>query len=85
MTYSIFAKGKLTKEHCKIADKEIKSGMIEHAYDNIIAFHDLNADDVKPAQEIMKRFGFDVETEVYEEHYDGCFCELVEIKSDERR
>lgn len=78
MTYTIFAKGKLTKEHCKIADKGIKSGMIEHAYDDVIAFHNLNADDVKPAQKIMESFGFDVESVVYEEHYDGSFCELIE-------
>lgn len=81
MTYTIFAKGELTMDQCKIADREIKSGMIEWAYDDIVSFHDLDARDIKKAREIMERFGFDVETDVYEEHYEGSLCNLVKAES----
>lgn len=77
-TFTIFAKGRLTLEQCNIADKTIKSGMIESAYDDVISFHDLKASDIVPARELMKKFGFEVDPEIYEEHYEGSYCELVE-------
>ena len=79
MTYSIFAKGKLTKEHCRVADKAIESGLIETAYDDLITFHSLSITDIKPARKLMERFGFKLEPEIYEEHYDGALCDLVEV------
>lgn len=79
MTYTIFARGILTAEQCRQADKAVKSGMIECAYDDVINFHDLNADDVQAARDFMTAAGFTVDAALYEEHYDGCICDLVEI------
>lgn len=79
-TYSLFAKGKLTRSQCIIADAKIKTGMIESVYDDVISFHDLSMNDIQPAKEIMKQFGFEIEPNVYEEHYDGCLCNLVKTK-----
>ena len=84
MTYSIYAKGNLTKENCRIADKAVKSGMIEQAYENLAVFHSLKVEDIKPAMEVMRRFGFDVKSEIFEERICGCFCHEVDVTNEIR-
>lgn len=69
--YTIYARGKLTMDQCRIADREIKSGMIEYVDYNLVCFHSLEKSDIKSARELMERFGFTVEPEIFEEHYYG--------------
>lgn len=87
MTYTIFAKdkGKLNMDHCRKADETIKSGLLEtggetvDTHESTVCFHSLKWEDIKPATELLKSFGFEMMTEIYEEHYNGCICNLVEI------
>lgn len=75
MTYSIYAKGTLTMKHCRIADKEIASGLLEALDETIVNFHNLEIDDINPARELMNRFGFTVLPDIFEEHIHGSYCE----------
>lgn len=84
MTYSIYAKGNLTKENCRIADATVKSGMIEAVDADLVVFHSLKVDDIKPARGVMKRFGFDVLPEIFEERICGCFCHEVDVTNEIR-
>ena len=84
MTYSIYAKGNLTTKHCRIADKAVKSGMIEAVDIDLVIFHSLKIDDIKPAREVMKQFGFDVKSEIFEERICGCFCHEVDVTNEIR-
>lgn len=87
MTYTIFAKdkGKLNMDHCRKADAAIKSGFLEtggetvDTHESTACFHSLKWKDIKPATELLKSFGFEMMPEIYEEHYNGCICNLVEI------
>ena len=81
-TYSTYAKGDLTMHQCRIADKEIKSGIIEAVNREIVVFHGLEINDIKPARELMGKFGFIVEPEIYEERIYGCFCEEIDVTSE---
>lgn len=83
-TYTIYGKGNLTMKHCQIADKAVKSGMIEQAYEDLVVFHSLEVEDIKPAREVMKRFGFDVESEIFEERIHGCVCHEVDVTNEIR-
>lgn len=80
--YSIYAKGRLTKKQCRIADNTVKSGMIEAVEENLVLFHSLKKEDIKSAQEVMKQFGFDVEPEIFEERYYGSFCDEVDVTNE---
>lgn len=84
MTYSIYAKGNLTKENCQIADATVKSGMIEAVDIDLVVFHSLKVEDIKPAREVMKRFGFEVKSEIFEERICGCFCHEVDVTNEIR-
>lgn len=78
-TYTIYGKGNLTTKHCRIADATVKSGMIEAVDADLVVFHSLKIDDIKPAREVMKQFGFDVKSEIFEERICGCFCHEVDV------
>ena len=80
-TYSIYARGYLTMEHCKQADEQIKSGMLEITrgdYDTVV-FHGLKLEDIRSAQKLMVQFGFTVYPEIFEERIYGCFCDEVDV------
>lgn len=80
MTYTIYGHcNELTAEQCAHADRVIGSGMIEHVFDDVVAFHDLELEDVAAARALMAEYGMTVDAELYEEHTDGCYCELVEV------
>lgn len=80
MTYTIYGHcNELTLEQCKRADREIASGMIEHVFDDVVAFHDLALDDVAAARALMTEYGMTVDAELYEEHTSGSYCELVKV------
>lgn len=83
-TYTIYGKGNLTMKHCHIADKAVKSGMIEAVDADLVVFHSLKVDDIKPAREVMKRFGFDVKSEIFEERIRGCICHEVDVTNEIR-
>lgn len=83
-TYTIYAKGNLTMKHCRIADNAVKSGMIEAVDADLVVFHSLKIDDIKPAREVMKQFGFDVKSEIFEEHIYGCYCYEVDVTNEIR-
>lgn len=79
MTYTIYGHcNELTAEQCSYADRVIASGMIEHVFDDVVAFHDLALEDVAAARALMAEYGMTVDAELYEEHTSGCYCELVE-------
>lgn len=84
MTYSIYAKGNLTMKHCRIADKAVKSGMIEAVDIDLVVFHSLEVKDIKPAREVMKQFGFEVLSEIFEERIRGCVCHEVDVTNEIR-
>ena len=79
MSYCIYAKGKLTKEQIKKADTEIKSGLLEMAYDDIMSFHNLNKEDITPAFRLLNDFGFETKPEIYEEIFFGCTSKEVDV------
>lgn len=56
MTYTIYGHcNELTLEQCKRADREIASGMIEHVFDDVVAFHDLALEDVAAGYNVTRR------------------------------
>ena len=80
MTYTIYGHcNGLTAEQCSHADRVIGSGMIEHVFDDVVAFHDLKLEDVAAARALMTEYGMTVGAELYEEHTEGCYCELIEV------
>jgi len=80
MTYTIYGHcNELTAEQCSRADRVIGSGMIEHVFGDVVAFHDLELEDVAAACALMAEYGMTVDAELYEEHTDGSYCELVEV------
>ena len=53
--------------------------MIEAADESLVTFHSLEKADIESARELMKRFGFAVMPEIFEEHINGCFVDEVEV------
>lgn len=77
--YTIYAKGKLTMEHCRKADATVSSGMIEAVDRELVTFHSLRKADIEAAQEFCRECGFEVLPEVYKEIITGSYCEEVVV------
>lgn len=78
MTYAIYADGEITKEQVISADKIIRSGMIEQVLEDLVLFHSLEEEDIKPAASLMELFGLKVDPTIYREEYEGSVCSMVE-------
>ena len=77
--YCIYAKGNLTKDQCRKADKEIKSGFLEVAYDDVVTFHGLKKEDINSARKLLWEFKFKVQPEIYLEITYGCITKEIDV------